>query len=73
MHAGRLRSGGGSNRGHAIGDMQPHHVSALPAGALRRLREEMIAEQRMRLIAGMKRYAHRKRHEGEPPLPLFPA
>eukprot|EP00892_Ulva_mutabilis_P007352 jgi/Ulvmu1/498/UM001_0506.1 len=53
-----------SVRSGAIGDMQPHHLSALPAGAMRRLQEEMLAEQRMRLIAGMKRYAHRKRHEG---------
>lgn len=44
----------------------PHHLAALPPGALRRLHDEMTAEQRMRLIAGMKRYAYRKRHEGAP-------
>lgn len=60
VRAGRARS----ERSLTIGRVQPHHVSALPQGALRRLHEEMIAEQRIRLIAGMKRYAYRKRHEG---------
>jgi hypothetical protein len=47
-----------------ITDMHLHQVAALPAGALQRLHEEMLAEHRMRLIAGLKRYFHRKRHEG---------
>ena len=47
-----------------IADMHLHQLAALPAGALQRLHEEMVAEHRMRLIAGLKRYFHRKRHEG---------
>jgi hypothetical protein len=47
-----------------MSDMQLHHLSALPAGALERLHEEMVAEHRMRLIAGLKRYFHHKRREG---------
>lgn len=60
VRAGRVRS----DQRLSIGRVLPHHVSALPQGALRRLHEEMTAEQRLRLIAGMKRYAYRKRHEG---------
>jgi hypothetical protein len=44
--------------------MQLYHLSALPAGAVERLREEMLAEHRMRLLSGLRRYFHRKRHEG---------
>lgn len=45
-------------------DLALHQLAALPAGALQRLHEEMVAEHRMRMIAGMKRYFHRKRNEG---------
>jgi hypothetical protein len=49
----------------AVSDNLPlHQLAALPAGALQRLHEEMVAEHRLRVIAGMKRYFHRKRNEG---------
>jgi hypothetical protein len=45
-------------------DLPLHQLMALPAGAQQRLQEEMVAENRMRMIGGMKRYFHRKRNEG---------
>ena len=45
-------------------DLPLHQLAALPAGALQRLHEEMVGEHRMRLIAGLKRYFHRKHNEG---------
>jgi hypothetical protein len=44
--------------------MEIYHLGALPPGAMAKMREEMKAESRTRALHGIKRYFHRKRHEG---------
>lgn len=60
----RAQGGAPATRTGAFSSVEFHHLEALPASALTRLHAEMLAEARMRVLASLKRYFHRKRHEG---------